>query len=101
MFELELDAVLQCDVPVFKAVPKHQAVERDIAVLVRSHREATMIQQALALLGPLPPEVQITTTFSAGIAATSTRPEAVRELLDFLASPATAEAKRRNGMDPA
>lgn len=57
--------------------------------------------EGIALLGPLPPEVQITTTFSAGIAATSTRPEAVRELLDFLASPATAEAKRRNGMDPA
>lgn len=57
--------------------------------------------EGITLLGPLPPEVQITTTFSAGIAATSTRPEAVRELLAFLASPATAEAKRRNGMDPA
>ncbi|MCX7251478.1 MAG: substrate-binding domain-containing protein [Burkholderiales bacterium] len=57
--------------------------------------------EGITLLGPLPSEVQITTTFSAGIAATSTQPEAVRELLDFLASPATAEAKRRNGMDPA
>ena len=34
MFELELDAVLQRAVPVFKGVAKHQAVERDIAVLV-------------------------------------------------------------------
>ncbi|MES2880145.1 MAG: phenylalanine--tRNA ligase subunit beta [Pseudomonadota bacterium] len=34
MFELELDAVLLRQVPVFKAVTKHQAVERDIAVLV-------------------------------------------------------------------
>lgn len=57
--------------------------------------------EGIALLGPLPPEVQITTTFSAGIASASSQPEAVRELLDFLASPATAEAKRRNGMDPA
>lgn len=57
--------------------------------------------EGIALLGPLPPEVQITTTFSAGIASASNQPEAVRELLDFLASPATAEAKRRNGMDPA
>ena len=57
--------------------------------------------EGITLLGPLPPEVQITTTFSAGIAATSTRPEAVRELLDFLASPARAETKRRHGMDPA
>ncbi len=34
MFELELDAVLQREVPVFKSVAKHQAVERDIAVMV-------------------------------------------------------------------
>ncbi|MDD2728846.1 substrate-binding domain-containing protein [Malikia sp.] len=57
--------------------------------------------EGIALLGPLPPEVQITTTFSAGIASASTQPDAARALIAFLASPATAEAKRRNGMDPA
>ncbi len=34
MFELELDAVLQRDVPAFRSVSKFHAVERDIAVLV-------------------------------------------------------------------
>ena len=34
MFELALDAVLSQPVPVFKPVPKYQAVERDIAVMV-------------------------------------------------------------------
>ncbi len=34
MFELELNAVLQRDVPLYKSVSKHQSVERDIAVLV-------------------------------------------------------------------
>ena len=34
MFELELDTVLQRQIPVFKTVAKHQSVERDIAVLV-------------------------------------------------------------------
>jgi phenylalanyl-tRNA synthetase beta chain len=34
LFELELDAVLQRQVPVFKAVSKLQPVERDIAVIV-------------------------------------------------------------------
>ena len=57
--------------------------------------------EGITLLGPLPPEVQITTTFSAGIASASTQPDAARALIAFLASPATAEAKRRNGMDPA
>jgi phenylalanyl-tRNA synthetase beta chain len=34
MFELDLDAVLQRPVPVFRPVTKHQPVQRDIAVLV-------------------------------------------------------------------
>ena len=34
MFELELDAILQREVPLFKAVSKQQPVERDIAVMV-------------------------------------------------------------------
>lgn len=57
--------------------------------------------EGITLLGPLPPEVQITTTFSAGVATRSTQPEVGRELIAFLASPVTAETKRRHGMDPA
>ncbi|MDB5778945.1 MAG: phenylalanyl-tRNA synthetase beta subunit [Polaromonas sp.] len=37
LFELELDAVLQRQVPVFKAVSKFQPVERDIAVIVQEN----------------------------------------------------------------
>lgn len=57
--------------------------------------------EGLSVLGPLPPAIQITTTFSAGICSTSRQPEAVRALLDYLRAPATAEAKRRQGMEPA
>lgn len=53
------------------------------------------------VLGPLPPSIQITTTFSAGVTALSTQPEAAREMLDYMASPAAAGAKRSNGMEPA
>jgi len=52
------------------------------------------------VLGPLPAEIQIITTFSAGLSVTSTQPDAVRALLDFMVSPAVAEIKRRNGMEP-
>ncbi len=53
------------------------------------------------VLGPLPPAIQITTTFSAGVSVTSIQAEAVRELLAFMASPVVDEVKRRNGMAPA
>jgi len=53
------------------------------------------------VVGPLPDEIQITTTFSAGTCTASTRPGAVREMTTFLASAATAPAKRRHGMEPA
>jgi molybdate transport system substrate-binding protein len=53
------------------------------------------------VIGPLPPAIQIITTFSAGLSVTCQRPEAARVMLAFMASPAAAEAKRRQGMEPA
>lgn len=57
--------------------------------------------QGIAIAGPLPPAIQITTTFSAGIGVQSQQAGAARELLAYMASPAAADAKRRQGMDPA
>jgi molybdate transport system substrate-binding protein len=54
----------------------------------------------ITLLPPLPASVQIVTTFSAAIARTSERPDAVRELLALWASPAAEATKRRCGMQP-
>ena len=53
------------------------------------------------VLGSLPPAIQTVTTFSAGLATASTQPEAVRALLSFMASPAAAGPKVKNGMEPA
>ena len=53
------------------------------------------------VLGPLPPAIQTITTFAAGLASTSTQPDAVRALLRFMASPAAAGPKLANGMEPA
>jgi molybdate transport system substrate-binding protein len=52
------------------------------------------------LLGTMPRGCEILTTFSAGLCVVSTQPEPVRNLLHFMQSPAAAEAKRRQGMEP-
>lgn len=53
------------------------------------------------ILGPLPPAVQATTVFTAGVARTSTQPEQARALIAFLISAEADAAKRRHGMEPA
>lgn len=55
----------------------------------------------ITIVGPLPPGVQIMTTFCAALASTCQQPEAARALLAYMAAPAAEEAKRRQGMEPA
>jgi len=51
-------------------------------------------------VGPLPPEVQKITVFSAGIAVGAKRPDAARALIKFLASPAAIPAIKKSGLEP-
>lgn len=59
----------------------------------------------ITIAGPLPPEIQITTTFSAGLPVGlvpgSAQAQQVQALLAYMTSPQAAEAKRRQGMAPA
>ena len=57
--------------------------------------------QGVQIVGPLPPAIQITTTFSAGVGVHSQQVDAAHALLAYLASPAAADAKRKQGMEPA
>jgi molybdate transport system substrate-binding protein len=56
--------------------------------------------RGIDLVGPLPPELQQVTVFSAGILAASREPEAAGALVRFLASPAAAPAIADSGMEP-
>lgn len=60
-----------------------------------------MSAPGIAVLGLLPPAIAIVTTFSGGVCAAAREPARARDLLAFLASPESAEAKRRHGMQPA
>jgi molybdate transport system substrate-binding protein len=58
-------------------------------------------QPGIELVGPLPPEIQAVTVFSAGVSATSADREAAQALVAYLASAETQGAIRRHGMEPA
>jgi molybdate transport system substrate-binding protein len=53
------------------------------------------------VVGPLPPEIQLITLFSAAVCSASGRGAATRATLAFLASAEGDAAKRRYGMEPA
>ena len=82
-------------------VPVGSLVARgEVALGFQQYAELIHLQ-GITILGGMPPGAQIDTTFSGAVCARSTQPDAARELLAFMASPAADEAKRRNGMEPA
>jgi molybdate transport system substrate-binding protein len=52
------------------------------------------------LVGPLPAEVKLTTTFGGAVSTNSTAPEAARALLQFLRSEEAMKVIRKQGMEP-
>lgn len=55
----------------------------------------------ITLLGGLPPQLDIVTTFTGAVGTRSTQRDAAQALLDFLASADTAGVKRAHGMSAA
>jgi molybdate transport system substrate-binding protein len=82
-------------------VPVGSLVARGEVELGFQQLSELMHLSGIDVIGPLPPAIQIITTFSAGICANSMQGDAARSLLDFLASPSSADAKRRHGMESA
>jgi molybdate transport system substrate-binding protein len=82
-------------------VPVGSLVARGEVALGFQQLSELLHVEDIDILGPLPNAIQIVTTFSAGICTGSSQPEEVRRMLAFMTSPEAAEAKRRQGMEPA
>jgi molybdate transport system substrate-binding protein len=82
-------------------VPVGSLVARGEVELGFQQLSELMHLDGIDVLGPLPPAVQVLTTFSGGVGVRSAQPQAARDFLGHLASPASADAKRRHGMEPA
>jgi molybdate transport system substrate-binding protein len=80
-------------------VPVGSLVARGDVALGFQQLSELIHQEGIRILGTLPEPVRITTIFSGAVCAASTQPDAVSRLLAFMASPATADAKRRQGME--
>ena len=82
-------------------VPVGALVARGEVALGFQQLSELMHLDGIDVVGPLPDAVQITTTFSAGIGASSVQADTVRDLLASMGSPAAFDAIRRHGMQPA
>lgn len=82
-------------------VPVGSLVAEGRAALGFQQLSELVHQPGIAIVGAMPPPVEITTVFCGAACASGTQRGAVRELLHFMASAATADAKRRHGMEPA
>ena len=82
-------------------VPVGSLVAKGEVALGFQQRSELMNLPGIDVLGGLPAPIAINTIFSGAVCAASQRAAEVRALLAFMASPQTAPAKRRHGMDPA
>lgn len=81
-------------------VPVGSLVARGEVELGFQQRSELINLAGITVVGNLPAEIQIITTFTAGICAGSRQADTVRAMLAYMASPEAADAKRRQGMDP-
>jgi molybdate transport system substrate-binding protein len=71
--------------------------ELELGVIVTTQILTT---PGVELVGPLPPEIQFYTTFTAGVSANSKAPDAARDLIKFLTGPIALPVAKSQGMEP-
>jgi len=82
-------------------VPVGQLVARGEADLGFQQLSELLDVDGIDIVGPLPPEIQTITAFTAGVGTHSAYPEGARAFIAYLISPETQAAKHQLGMEAA
>jgi molybdate transport system substrate-binding protein len=95
------EAVSQRALQAPPGVPVATVVARGEADLGFQQLSELLNVPGVEIVGPLPPEIQAVTVFSAGVSSTSSQQDEARALVAYLTSPDADTAKRQHGMEPA
>ncbi len=82
-------------------IPVGQLVAEGKVELGFQQYSEMMHVSGLAVIGMMPAECAIVSTFTAGLCSASSHPQDARDLIDFMNSSRADAAKRRHGMEPA
>jgi len=91
---------IQSRVKQVQGVPAGTVAARGEAELAFQQVSELLPVPGIDFVGPLPPDVQEITTFSAGLHAKAPHPDAARALVKHLTAPAAAPVIRKKGMEP-
>ncbi len=85
---------------ILSGVTAAEAVASGQAELGLTQISEILPHPGVELAGPLPPEVQVYTTFQAAVGSNTRQPEAGRRLIRFLTAPEAVPVLRAKGMEP-
>jgi molybdate transport system substrate-binding protein len=91
---------IQSRVKQVQGVPAGTVAARGEAELAFQQVSELLPVPGIDFVGPLPPDVQEITIFSAGLHAKAPHPDAARALVKHLTAPAAAPVIRKKGMEP-
>jgi molybdate transport system substrate-binding protein len=78
----------------------HLLVSGETDLAVQQIPELAFVS-GIELVGPLPPELQATTVFAAGVPTNAEQPDAARNMIEFLRSPEATAVFKAKGFDSA
>jgi molybdate transport system substrate-binding protein len=94
------DALKPKIIQIGPGLPVGETIARGEGEIGFTQMSELMSVKGVTYLGPLPPEVQFTTVFSAGVHVAARAPDAARALLKSLTAPEAAAVLRAHGMEP-